>query len=140
MQDVDFELVYEPGKDENDPLDYNSRHPLPIVGSDDVEKVVKHMIVIEHATVLEKIQSATKHDDVLQKVMQVIQNGDWESCRRDPVMSSYYAVRNELYIAENLVLRLNQIVIPSSLQRKVIKTAHKMGPVSYTHLTLPTKA
>ena len=29
MQDVDFEVEYEPGKDEKDPLDYMSRHPLP---------------------------------------------------------------------------------------------------------------
>ena len=27
MQDVDYELVYEPGKDEMDPLDFLSRHP-----------------------------------------------------------------------------------------------------------------
>ena len=29
MQDVDFEIVYEPGKYEADPLDFLSRHPLP---------------------------------------------------------------------------------------------------------------
>ena len=28
MQNVDYELVYEPGKDAADPLDYLSRHPL----------------------------------------------------------------------------------------------------------------
>ena len=38
MQDVDFELVYEPGKDEADPMDYLSRHPLPITGTDNTEK------------------------------------------------------------------------------------------------------
>ena len=29
IQDVDYELVYEPGKDEADQLDYLSRHLLP---------------------------------------------------------------------------------------------------------------
>ena len=29
MRDVDFEIVYEPVKDEADPLDFLSRHPLP---------------------------------------------------------------------------------------------------------------
>ena len=38
MQDVDFELVYEPGKDEADPMDYLSRHPLLITGTDSTEK------------------------------------------------------------------------------------------------------
>ena len=28
MQDVDYELIYEPGKDEQDPLDFLSRHPI----------------------------------------------------------------------------------------------------------------
>jgi len=29
MQDFDFELIYEPRKDDADPLDFLSRHPLP---------------------------------------------------------------------------------------------------------------
>ena len=29
MQDVDYELVYESGKDEADPLDFLFRHPQP---------------------------------------------------------------------------------------------------------------
>ena len=29
MQDVDYEVVFEPGRDEADPLDFLSRHPLP---------------------------------------------------------------------------------------------------------------
>ena len=28
MQDVDYEVIYEPGKDEADPMDYLSRHPF----------------------------------------------------------------------------------------------------------------
>ena len=40
MQDVDYELVYEPGKDAADPLDYLSRHPLPETERDDTEKTI----------------------------------------------------------------------------------------------------
>ena len=39
MQDIDFEVVYEPGKDEADPLDFLSRHPLPEIEADETEKV-----------------------------------------------------------------------------------------------------
>ena len=42
MQDVDFELVYKPGKSDADPMDYLSRHPLPITGTDSIEKFKKH--------------------------------------------------------------------------------------------------
>ena len=51
MQDVDYELVYQPGKDEEDPLDYLSRHPLPITGKDTKEKVIKSIVTAEHAIV-----------------------------------------------------------------------------------------
>ena len=40
MQDVDFELVYQPGKDEADLLDCLSRDPSPTLGSDSTEKIV----------------------------------------------------------------------------------------------------
>ena len=32
MQDVGYELVYEPGNDETAPLDFLSRNPLPETG------------------------------------------------------------------------------------------------------------
>ncbi|KAL9978413.1 hypothetical protein ACROYT_G015926 [Oculina patagonica] len=39
-RDVDYELVYKPGKDEADPLDSLSRHPLPEKGDDKTEKII----------------------------------------------------------------------------------------------------
>ena len=68
MQDVDFELVYEPGKDNADPMDYLSRHPLPITGSDNTEKVVKSVLTAEHAVVLDRIRKETAKDNQLQKL------------------------------------------------------------------------
>ena len=41
MQDMDFDLVYEPRKDEADPLDFLSRHPLPNIGYDKTEKIIR---------------------------------------------------------------------------------------------------
>ena len=36
-------------------------------------------------------------------------------------------VRHELYRVEDLIFRLNRIIIPNSLQRKVIKATHSLG-------------
>ena len=55
MQDVDFKLVYEPGKDDADPMDFLSRHPLPVIGTDNTERVIKSILMAEHAVVLERI-------------------------------------------------------------------------------------
>ena len=41
MQDVDYELVYELGKDEMDLLDFLSRHPLPETGDDKTKKIIR---------------------------------------------------------------------------------------------------
>ena len=51
MQDVDYELVYEPGQDEADPLDFLSRHPLPETGYDKIEKIIRWNMNAEHAVV-----------------------------------------------------------------------------------------
>ena len=48
-------MKYEPGRDELDPLDFLSRHPLPVIENDDTEKVLKAAITTEHAVVLDRI-------------------------------------------------------------------------------------
>ncbi len=68
MQDADFEIVYEPGKDEADPLDFMSRHPLPETGTDSIEKVVKSIVETEHAIILDRIVEETDKNEQLQKV------------------------------------------------------------------------
>ena len=47
MQDVNFEIIYEPGKDDADPLDLLSRHPLPEIAKDAVEGVIKYVLEAE---------------------------------------------------------------------------------------------
>ena len=51
MQDVDYEMRYEPGKDEADPMDFLSRHPLPETGEDETEETIKSVTEAEPAIV-----------------------------------------------------------------------------------------
>ena len=48
MQDVDYEIVYEPGKDAADPMDCLSRHPLPETERNDTEQTINAIISNEH--------------------------------------------------------------------------------------------
>ena len=64
----DFELVYQPGKDEADPLDFLSRHALPETGVDSVERVINQVVSSECAVVLEHIQDETRKNTQLQKL------------------------------------------------------------------------
>ena len=127
MQDVDYELVYEPGKNEKDPLDFMSRQPLPDTEEDTIEASVRSVVKTENAIIMEHIQKETKADEQLQKLMKRIQLGDWEVHQRDPDITPFFRVRSELYTVEDVVFRLNQIVIPRNLQRKVVKSAHSLG-------------
>ena len=92
MQDVDYELVYEPGKDEADPMDYLSRHPLPDTERDNTETIIKvirlqrsgidtikyhkALVTNEHGVVMNSIKAATSKDDVLQDVMTRMKQND----------------------------------------------------------------
>lgn len=132
MQDCDYELVYEPGKDEKDPLDFLSRHPLPETEEDNTERVIKHIIEAKHAVVLDKIQAETEKDEILKQIQARIKKGDWEKFKKNPDISPYYSIRDELYTAEGLIFRGEQIVLPTSLKRKTIKIAHQMGHMGVT--------
>ena len=125
MQDVDFELVYEPGKDDADPMDYLSRHPLPITGTDNTQKVVKSVLTTEHAVVIDRIRKETAGDKQLQKLYKRIIKEDWQKHRKDDDIKPFFSIRYELHVMNGF--RLNQIVIPSKLQNTVIKAAHSLG-------------
>ena len=126
MQDVDFELLYEPGKDDADPMDYLSRHPLPVIGTDNTEKVVKSILTAEHAVVLDRIREETAKDNQLKKLFKRIVKEDWQKHRRDNDIAPFFSIRHELYVINGLIFRFSQIVIPSRLQHTVIKAAHSL--------------
>ena len=123
MQDVDFEMKYEAGRDELDPLDF----PLPVIGNDETEKVLKAAITTEHAVVLDRIRKETSQDRVLRKLSQTIRKGNWESSKRDADLAPFYQVKEELYVSQGMIFRMERIILPASLQQKIIKSAHTLG-------------
>ena len=94
MQNVDYELVYEPWKDENDPLDFLSRHPLPILGTNNTEKVIKNIIESEHAIILDQVRRETEKDQQLQRLQQRILEEDWESQIKDT--ETYHFITSDM--------------------------------------------
>ena len=127
-----YELIYEPGKDEADPLDALSRHPLPETGRDAVEIVIKHVVNVEHAVVVDQIKEETQKDSQPQKLSARIHTGDWEQHKKDPDIMPFYGRRHEFYAVDDLIFRMNRIIIPTSLQRRIIKAAHHLGHMGMT--------
>ena len=114
MQDVDYELVYEPGKDEMDPLaiDVLSRHPLPETGDGKTEKIIRWNVNTEHAVVITRIREETQKDEVKQRLAKRIVKGDWEKHKRDKDLEPYLHAKQELSVAEGLIFRERRIVLP----------------------------
>ena len=84
MQDVDYELVYEPGKDEADPLDFLSRrHPLPETGNDNTEKIIRWNVNAEAAVVVPRMREETQKDEIMQRLTKRIAKGEWKQHKRD---------------------------------------------------------
>ena len=132
MQDVDYELVYEPGKDEMDPLDFLSRHPLPETGDDKTEKIIRWIVNEEHAVVVTRIREETQKDEIMRRLAKRIVKGDWEKHKRDKDLEPYLHVKQELSVAEGLIFRGRRIVLPPALQRKVVKLRHSLGHLGKT--------
>ena len=132
MQDVDYELVYEPGKDETDPLDFLSRHPLPETGDDKTEKIIRWNVNEEHAVVVTRIREETQKDEIMRRLAKRIVKGDWEKHKRDKDLEPYIHVKQELSVAEGLIFRERRIVLPPALQRKVVKLGHSLGHLGKT--------
>lgn len=132
MKNVDYELAYEPGKDENDPLDFLSRHPLPIRETNNTEKIIKNIIESEYAIVLKQIRSETEKDEQLQRLQQRILAEDWEFHRKDIETIPFYHIRHKLFIMERLILWGNQMIIPRRPYCKIVKAAHSLGHLGMT--------
>ena len=132
MQDVDYEIIYEPGKDAADPMDYLSRHPLPETERDETEQTINAIISNEHRVVMKGIKEAIAGDFVLQDVMKIMRENDWERQKDKPEIKPYYLVKHELYQTKGLLFRCRQIIIPEKLQKQVIIAAHSLGHFGMT--------
>ena len=137
LQPYEFTVEYRPGED--NPADYLSRHPdLTTEQSRREEKVAEEYInyvftnAVPKALTQEEIMIATKEDATLQAVILALKTGQWHNLRSSDAidMATFDAlarVKTDLATANagNTLLRGTRIVIPQSLQRRVIRLAHE---------------
>ena len=138
LQSYDFTLRYKPG--EGNPADFLSRHPVS-----PAQKVTKHektvadeyvSFLIDHdipkAMTKKEISDATRRDPTLQAVKLAIVTNSWQIPKQsaDIDIASFLifkTIRDELSFCDetDILLRGDKIVIPRSLQTKVIDIAHE---------------
>ena len=120
----EMNLIYRPGKDENNPADYISRHPQTQPRRENAaEKYIAYITTnnIPKAMTKEEVKIATNDDPKLQRLIQAIQTGDWN----DKLLTEFIRFQDEISIHDGLVLRDHRLIIPQKLQSKVIDIAHQ---------------
>ena len=133
MHDLDYEGLYEPGKDEADPLDYLSRHPgKQRDDSSKTDAVVKYISRKESAVVIEQIQEETQKDETLQTLAEKIHKGNWGNKCKEKNIEPNFHIREELSYINGMIYCLDKIVLPNTLQKKIINISHKLGHLGAT--------
>ena len=115
-------LQYRPGHD--NPADFISRHPHTHPGRENkAEDYVAYIAAnaVPKSLTLEAIQDATRSDSTLLQVIDAVHTGKWYV----PELASFARFATEMAVVNGVVLRGHRIVIPASLQERVIKIAHQ---------------
>ena len=141
-----YTLVYRKGKLHNN-ADLLSRLPLPF---DDEERMtegckIQNLRINSLPVSAQAVSKATRNDKILSAVLSCLRTGNWpERLNMTDEMHPYYLHRNELTIEQDILLRGCRVVIPSSLQGKVLDQLHDTHPgicrmkgIARTHVWWP---
>ena len=118
-----YSLLYRPGRDNENPADYLSRHPDQPASTDPVENTVSYICTssVPKAMTLQEVEQHYLHDPVMQKLSHAIQSGQWT----DEEVTPYLRIQDELAVYRGIVLRHTRIVLPFSLRERAVELAHR---------------
>ena len=132
LQQYRFTVEYRPGV--SNPADYSSRHPMGDPESQKYEDEAEEHIAfvaknaVPKAVTLSEIESAVANDPTLQAVMSAVMSGCWHKAPPNVSLSElsrYEKVKEQLTCTESLLLKADRIVVPASLQERIVNIAHE---------------
>ena len=139
LQSYDIDIEYIPGKCLPLP-DTLSRQPLPENNEILFEKQISYTRFSEPR--ITQIKNKTKKEKEYQELSSMIIKG-WPKERRDipQTIREYWTFRDELTIENSMIIKGNQILIPTHLRPEILKDLHipQLGIVK-TNLLAKTKA
>lgn len=138
LQSYDFTLRYKPG--DGNPADFLSRHPVSLAQSKSkhektiADEYVSFLIDNDIPKAMSKVEisEATRRDPTLQAVKIAIVTNSWQVPKQSAHIDIasfliFKTIRDELSFCDesDILLRGDKIVVPRSLQQKVIDIAHE---------------
>uniref|UniRef100_A0AAY5KA75 Gypsy retrotransposon integrase-like protein 1 n=1 Tax=Esox lucius TaxID=8010 RepID=A0AAY5KA75_ESOLU len=136
LQQYTFTVQYKPGKD--NPADYMSRHPVDGQHTDNcsgnAEQHINFIIdnTVPKAMTLDEVRHETMKDPVLQTVIKELKGKAWTHLKQTmpdachAKLKAFHKLRHELTVnaSQDIVLRGNRLILPTSLYQKAIQLAH----------------
>ena len=129
LQGFKFTVEYLPGSE--NPSDYTSRHPMTSDANDetDISEELKAYVneVIKETDLpisIDEIKTENLNDELVSKIIDLLQKNKTPT-KNDHFPDSFVKVWNELSVCDGLLLRQERLVIPESLQTRIIKIAHE---------------
>ncbi|PIO64870.1 hypothetical protein TELCIR_13484 [Teladorsagia circumcincta] len=100
-----------------------------VIAATDTEITAEILDNCNHLPVSFKaIQAATSYDPILAQVINYKRSGYWPKIDRNSPLFHYYNRRESLSTINGCLLTSSRIVIPKSLQRRVLYSLHKAHP------------
>ena len=127
IQKYDVEIKYVPGKDipVADALSRVSPCPGDTIDGLDVSVHELHLHLNAAPTRINQIKEETAKDEVLLSLRAVITQG-WPDTRSEcpPHLHAYWNYRDELTVADGIILKGTRILVPKSLHADVLQQLH----------------
>ena len=125
LQPYNFTVKYLKGSENIS--DILSRTPISETDNetcDITEKYVNYVMEtsLPVAITLEEMQQKCETDETLTKVRKCIQTNRWS---KSDDLKPYRQIKNELSVKDSIILKGNKIIIPKSLQTRVLDLAHE---------------
>ena len=123
LQQYNFQVIYKKGSD--NPADFLSRHPQPKVPKRSIAEEYMNFVTVqaaEAAIPLTVIGEHTSKDSNLIAVRKAVESGDWT----DELVKPCFKIKEEIAVdnKNGVVLRGTRIIIPRTLQTRIVKLAH----------------
>ena len=124
LQSYEFKIEYIKGK--MNPADILSIKPLQTCKDIEIEmeKYINSIIAYStpKAVSISDIVQHSINDKIIQKVINCLSNDVWENSKD---INDYYKIRSELSFKSGVLMKNEQLVIPESLQDKILSASHE---------------